>query len=190
MFNIFFKICLHLSAPLVLVIFCNHSIRKLVLQRSEGIVSTHFQHVLSTSFQVSFFIRFSWIFGAIVRSMRHPFSEKNGSENSFKKGAPQHETTPYEHVRGLPERPPRVRTCQTRNNSSSSKCCSSSFPLLFSQKNARKCCLSSLQLQMFQKNFETNVKDQCQEDIVHDLTRPWPKAWRICSLHVFYFHSF
>ena len=70
---------------------------------SEGINLLHFQHVLSTSFQVSFCIRFSQIWDAIWGSVWHHFSEKtNGSENSFKKGSPNMKTPPYEHVRGAP----------------------------------------------------------------------------------------
>ena len=38
----FLDIRLHLSAPLVLVIFCNLSIRKLVFQRFEGIHFNNF----------------------------------------------------------------------------------------------------------------------------------------------------
>ena len=56
--------------------------------------STHFQHVLSTSFQVSFFIRFSEISAAIRGSIWHHFSgKKNRSENRF--------TPPYMKTREL-----------------------------------------------------------------------------------------
>ena len=50
----FFDICVHLSAPLILVIVCNHSIRKLVFHRSNGINFNTFCACCSTSFQVSF----------------------------------------------------------------------------------------------------------------------------------------
>ena len=73
----------------------------------------------------------------------------------------------YEHVRRLSERPPRVRASQTRNNSSSSKCCSNLFPWCLFQKISRKCCLNWLQLQMFQQIVRTNVNYQCQEHITH-----------------------
>ena len=46
------------------------------------------------------------------------------------------------------------------------------------QTNVREYCLDWLQLQMFYNKIETNAKDQCQEHMVDDLTRPRPKAWR------------
>ena len=82
-------------------------------------------------------------------------------------------TNSYWHVQSLPERPPRVRTSQTRSNSLSSKCCSTWLPLFF-WTNAWKCYLTWLPLRMLRKNERTHVKDQCQEHITHDLTRPRP----------------
>ena len=48
------------------------------------------------------------------------------------------------------ERPPRVRTSQTRHSSSSSKGCSNLFPSRLSKH-----------MYMFSKSIERNIKDQC-----------------------------
>ena len=133
----FFDICVHLSAPLVLVIFCNFSIRKLVFQRSEGIhfitFSGCFVDFVSRVVVLSDFIRywmlFCFFFWGGVRLTPFFNKKKNCAEHSFKKGTPNMKTPPYEHVPGVPERPPRVRSSQTRNNSSILKCCSNLFPL-------------------------------------------------------------
>ena len=64
-----------------------------------------------------------------------PISEKTFPEIFSTKKKPTYiKMCDYEHVRGLPGRPPRVRTSQTRNNSSSSTCCSNLLKLHFVQK--------------------------------------------------------
>ena len=84
----FFDICLYLSVPLVLVIFDNHSIRKRVSCKSEGLKFGTFPTCFVDFVSSSFFIRFSEIFEAILDSIWHHFWEKNPSENRFKKRAP------------------------------------------------------------------------------------------------------
>ena len=49
---------------------------------------TPVQHVLSTSFQVSFFCVCSYFVDAILCSIWHQFRETNPSENRFKKRVP------------------------------------------------------------------------------------------------------
>ena len=89
--------------------------------------------------RLRFKCRFLLYFLRCLMPSASPFGisvQKNGSGNSLKKrgGGSHIKTTHYEHVRGLPERPPRMHTSQTRSNSSSSKSWSNSFPLLFSPK--------------------------------------------------------
>ena len=66
------------------------------------------------------------------------FEKKRWCRNRFKKGCPLIQTSGYDHDPRLPDRLPRVRISQTRNNSSSSKCCSSSCPWLWFPKIARQ----------------------------------------------------
>ena len=61
----FFDICLYLSAPLVLVIFDNLSIRKRVSCKSEGIKFSTFSTCFVDFVPSSFFIRFFEFFEAI-----------------------------------------------------------------------------------------------------------------------------
>ena len=79
----------------------------------------------------------------------------------------------YRHARRLPERPPCVRTSLTRNNSSSSECCSSLFPLFFCKNLVEHALRIGRKCKCPKKLFEENEKDQCQERITDDLTRPW-----------------
>ena len=66
------------------------------------------------------------------------FEKKTLPKIVSKKGALLSQTIDYDRGPGLPDSPPRVRTSQTRNNSSSSKCCSNSCPCLWLRKIARK----------------------------------------------------
>ena len=83
-----FCIFLDLSAPLVLVIFDNLSIRKRVSCKSKGIKFSTFSTCFVDFVSSSFFIRFCDLFEAIWGSIWHHFSEKNPSENRFKKRDP------------------------------------------------------------------------------------------------------
>ena len=84
----FFRIFLDLSAPLVLVIFDNLSIRKRVSCKSKGIKFSTFLTCFVAFVSSSIFIRFCDVFEAIWGSIWHHFSEKNPSENRLKKREP------------------------------------------------------------------------------------------------------
>ena len=104
------------------------------------------------------------------------FQKKTLPKMASKKGAPHIKTTPYEHVRRLPGRPPRVRASQTRNNSSSTnfkQCCSSSCSVF---ENAVLICFHCIFFQKCSKNWKESMSK----------THYWlsdtpnrPKAWRI-----------
>ena len=83
-----FGICLDLSAPLVLVIFDNPSIRKRVSCKSESIKFSTFSAFVWTSFQV----RFSSDFVRILKQFWAPFGtifeKKTFLEIVSKKGDP------------------------------------------------------------------------------------------------------
>ena len=83
-----FCMCLDLSAPLALVIFDNHSIRKRVSCKSKGVKFSTFSTCFVDFVSSSFFIGFCDLFEAIWGSIWHHFSEKNASENRFKKRGP------------------------------------------------------------------------------------------------------
>ena len=83
-----FCIFLDLSAPLILVIVDNHSIRKRVSCKSKGIKFSTCSSCFVDFVSSSFFIRFYECFEAIWGSIWHHFWEKNPSENRFKKGGP------------------------------------------------------------------------------------------------------
>ena len=83
-----FDIVLYLSAPLVLVIFDNPSIRKRVSCKSKGVKFSTFSTCFVDFVSSSFFIRFCDLFEAIWGSMWHHFREKNHSENRLKKREP------------------------------------------------------------------------------------------------------
>ena len=69
----FFDIFLYLSAPLVLVIFDNPSMRKRVSCRSEGNKFSTFSAFFVDSVSSSFFMRFCEICEAIWGSIWHHF---------------------------------------------------------------------------------------------------------------------
>ena len=131
----------------------------------------------STSFQVSSSTWFSQILDALLGSIRHHFPKK--LESSFTKGGPIMKPGSYWHVQWLPERPPRVRTSQIRNNSSSSKYCSNGFPLHFYYSIARKCCLNYLPLQMIQKHVRRKGKGSMSRAHCWWSDTPLAKGWRI-----------
>ena len=126
-----FAIWSSLSATPASVIWCNVSVRRHVFLRSKDIIfDTFFVHVFSTPLQVSFSKRFS----QLLEAFGAPFGIiKNGSENDSKRKRPSNmKTRSYEHVRGLSEKQPPVRTSQTRDHGSSTKC-SNWLPLRFSK---------------------------------------------------------
>ena len=86
--TLFFGMFSYLSAPLVLVFFCNPSIRKHVFCKSDGSKIRTFSMCFVGFVPSLFFSRFSLIFDAIRGSMLHYFSEKNRSGNHFKKRRP------------------------------------------------------------------------------------------------------
>ena len=114
-------------------------------------------------FRLHFKCRFWLCFLDFWRQFGAPFGiisqKKTLPKIPSKKGAPNMKTTTYEHVRRLPERPPRVRTSQTRNNSSSTNfkhCCSSSCSVL---ENAVLICFNCIFTKMFEKMKRVDVKN-------------------------------
>ena len=104
------------------------------------------------------------------------FQKKTLPKMASKKKTPHIKTPPYEHVRRLPGRPPRVRASQTRNKSSSRSsrnCCSNSFSFVSFLFLFWKCCFSSFSFQICWKLVQKN--GNCQEHIVNYLTRPRPR---------------
>ena len=85
---LFWEICKYLSAPLVLVVFDNLSTRKRVSCKSKGVKFSTFSTCFVDFVSSSFFIGFCDLFEAIWGSIWHHFSEKNASENRFKKRGP------------------------------------------------------------------------------------------------------
>ena len=139
---------LHLSALLVWMILCNFSIRKLVPHRSNGIDFHRFCAWFSTSSQVSVWPHFLECFMQFGAPCGTIFQKKRFRKWLQKKVPTNMKTGPYQHVRRLPERPPRVsqtrKTARAQNAGRIGFHCSH-FPTL-----ARKCWLDWLQLQMFQ----------------------------------------
>merc|ERR1711966_497908 len=80
-----FNICLYLSAPLVLVIFDNTSIRKRVSCKSESLEFGTFPTCFVDFVSSSFFIRFCDLFDAILGSIWHHFLEKTLPKIASKK---------------------------------------------------------------------------------------------------------
>ena len=114
---------------------------------------------------LSLLMPFGLPFGTILR--KKPFWK------SFqKKSAPLSQTSDYDHGPRLPDSPPRVRTSQTRNKSSSSKCCSNSCPWLWFRKICRKWLFELASIANVSKQNRKNEKGRCQKHITCDLTRP------------------
>ena len=102
----------YLSAPLVLVFFCNPSIRKHVFCKSDGSNIRTFSRCFVGFVPSSFFLRFSLIFDAIRGSILHFFSEKQFRKSLQKMTLPQtqiREIRDYAPAQRLPGSPPRVR---------------------------------------------------------------------------------
>ena len=178
-----FDIFLYLWAPLVLVMFCNSSIRTRVYCKSEGIkfgtCSTCFVNFVSNSF-LSDFVTVSMPPGIPFGTI---FEKKKPFRKSFQKRRPPSLKFPhYQRVRWLPETPPLIilykgrRLAGALNSnrirvqvrfqlelefdfSSSSNCGSNLCPSLSwlefeIEKLLENCCLSWLRLQKFRKQFE------------------------------------
>ena len=103
-----FYIVLDLSAPLILVIFDSHSIRKRVSCKSKGIKFSTFLTCFVAFVSSSTFIRFCDVFEAIWASIWHHFSEKNLSEIRLKKRSPYLKMPDYGRIQGLLEAPPLI----------------------------------------------------------------------------------
>ena len=143
----FFDICLHFSALLVLVIFCNLCIRELVFRRSESTTfntcSTCVERFVSAVVFHKIFVDCSCISGLHLALFFH--RKKTFPETDSTNRLSYMKMSDYEHVRRLPERP--------RSNW---------FPLHGFQQTVRICCLNWPPLDMFQKDVRTmsriNVK--------------------------------
>ena len=72
-----------------------------------------FQHVLWTSFQVSFLSDFVCLLKPFEAPFGTIFEQKPFRKSLQKKGLSNLKTSPYPRVRWLPETPPRVRTSRT-----------------------------------------------------------------------------
>ena len=100
------------------------------------------------------------------------FHKKTLEKSLQKKETPWVKTTDYPHVRWLPETPPRVRITQTRNNSSSSNCCSNSCPWLWLRKIARKRLFELIAIATLSKQKSKKWKGLISTVHSGDLTRP------------------
>ena len=97
-----FCIFLDSSAPLVLVIFDNPSIRKRVSCKSKGIKFSTFSTCFVDFVSSSFFIGFCDLFEAIWSSIWHHFWEKNVPKIASKKGDPLFENGWLWRMHGAP----------------------------------------------------------------------------------------
>ena len=152
--TLFFGMCSYLSAPLVLVIFGNRSIRKRVSCKSKGINFSKFPTCFVGFVSSLFLLRFSLIIDAILCSIWHQFREKNPSENRFKKRVPPclkqltmtvargSLTAPLACALLKQETIVRARNV-VRIRVHASGC----------EKSLENCCLSWLRLQMFQNKW-------------------------------------
>ena len=153
-----FDIFLYLSALLVLVIFGNHSIRKRVSCKSDGIKFGTFSTcclAFVSSVVLADFVTFLMPSEVPFCTI---FETKPFRKSLQKKGGPYSKFRNYERVRWLPGTPPRVRTIQTRNSSSSSNCCSSSCPWLWLRKIARKWLFELASIANVSKTVRKNGK--------------------------------
>ena len=108
------------------------------------------------------FLRFLMPFGG---SFCIIFQKKTVLGIASKKDAPpqtqMREIRDYAPAWRLPDSPPRVRTSQTRNNSSSSKFCSNSCPCLWFRKIARKWLFELASTANVSKTNWKNEKGRC-----------------------------
>ena len=141
----------YLSAPLVLVIFCNPSIRTHVFRKSDGSKIRTFSTCFVGFVPSLFFLRFSLIFDAIWGSIWHQLWEKNRSENrSKKRRPPRTQIRDYALARRLPDSPLacallKQETIARARNVVRIRVHASGF-----EKLLENGCLSWLRLQMFQ----------------------------------------
>ena len=142
--TLFFGMCSYLSMPLVLVvIFCNSSIRKHVFCRKSNGSKIRTSSMCFVGFVPSLFL-FEIFFDFRCHSGVHValfFRKKTFRESLQKKMPPKtqmREIRDYAPARRLPDSPPGMCTSQTRNNSLSSRCCSNSCPCLWFRKMNRK----------------------------------------------------
>jgi hypothetical protein len=176
-------IFLYLSAPLALVIFDNHSIRKHVSWKSKSFKSKTFSMCFVGFVPSLFFWDFLWLLMPCGVPFGTNFEKKKTFRKSLpKKRVPLYQTADYDHGPRLPDSPPHVRTSQTRNKSSSSKCCSNSCPCLWFRKIDRKWLFGLASIANFSKTKSGKWK---RADVLPRGLRPlwsdtpWAKARRI-----------
>ena len=186
----FFDICLYLSAPLALVIFDNHSIRKRVSCKSKGIKFSTFSTCFVDFVSSSFFIGFCEFCEAIWRSIWHNFREKNRSENRFKKRDPPTWKLHPIPVSDGPQR--RHLACALLNSNNSSISNSSSISArtrivarirvqvwVRNRKLARNWLLELASIAKVSKTIRKNGKGWYQNSILVIWHARWPRARRI-----------
>ena len=163
--TLLFGMCSYLSAPLVLVICCNPSIRKHVFGKFEGIkfdtCSTCFVDLVPSLVFSEIFLDV-WCHSGVHFALF--FRKKQFRKSLQKKTLPQTQISDirdYAPARRLPDSPPRVRTSRTRNNSSSSKCCSNSCPCLWFRKIDRKWLFELASIANVSKTNRKNEKGRC-----------------------------
>ena len=97
-------------------------------------------------------------FHTFLKSFEAPFCiifpKKLFRKSLQKRRLPYLKFAHYQRVRRLPGTPPRVRITQTRNNSSSSNCCSNSCPWLWLRKIARKWLFELIAIATVSKKIE------------------------------------
>ena len=169
---------LHLCTPLVLVIFYNLSIRKLVFHRSHGINFNTFCAWFFDFISSVIFVRIFLTFEAILVSIWHHFSEKNCSENGYEKRGPIHQN------RSLWTCPEAPREAASRAHFSNKK---HQFEhkfqklLLELMSCPRKCCFNLFPLQFFQKCSKKWKESMSNTHYWLSDTPNLPKAWRFFS---------
>ena len=184
--TLFFDMLLYLSAPLVLVIFGNHSIRKRVSCRSKDFNFYTFSTCFADFVSSSFFMRLCYIFEAIWGSSWHHFWEKRSGNRSKNGGPPDWKSRTMVVSRSSQRR---CLACAllNSNNCSSSNCGSNSKQYLFvliefsSSSNCwsnscPNCCLSWLQSKKMKKWKESMSKLNFSWS-----DTPWAEARRISS---------
>ena len=137
----------YLSAPLVLVIFCNPSIRKHVFYKSDGSKIKAFSTCFVGFVPSLFVFRFSLIFHAIWGSIWHQLWEKKRSETLSKKGSPLVSNYRLWPWPGAPWQPP-SRAHFSNKKQYFERVHGSGF-----ETSLENGCLSWLRLQMFQNKW-------------------------------------
>ena len=172
-----FDIFLYLSAPLVLVIFDNHSIRKRVSCKSKGIKSNTFSTYFVDFVSSSFFHRLGDFLKPFEAPLGTIFEKKTIPKITSKTGAP-----PLEKVGAIPvsdgsQRRRLACALLNSNNSSSSNSCSNS-------NSSSSCCSNSCPNSCLSSNCCSNSCPNCclsryQNSIFHDLITHWAEARRV-----------